>query len=72
MADLTRIERVNQFRYACSLLPEGVNWSDPITPEIALHIAGAAKPRFPETFCSSCGKALGAGNEGVSHCGDHT
>ena len=29
------------------------------------------KPRFPETFCSSCGKSLGAGDSGVSHCGDH-
>lgn len=32
----------------------------------------ATQPRFPETFCSSCGKALGPGNEGVSSCKDHT
>jgi len=29
------------------------------------------QPRFPETFCSQCGKSLGAGDSGVSHCGDH-
>ncbi|MEX3914832.1 hypothetical protein AB4Y43_01105 [Paraburkholderia sp. BR10872] len=28
-------------------------------------------PRFSETFCSSCSKALGPGNSGASHCGDH-
>lgn len=35
------------------------------------HAALKSKPRFPETFCSSCGKALGPGNEGVSSCKDH-
>ena len=28
--------------------------------------------RFPETYCSQCGLALGPGDEGVSHCEDHT
>jgi len=35
------------------------------------YVPPTPKPRFPETFCSSCGKSLGAGDSGVSHCGDH-
>jgi hypothetical protein len=27
--------------------------------------------RFAETFCSQCGKSLGPGNSGLSHCKDH-
>ncbi|WP_321913527.1 hypothetical protein [Paraburkholderia sp. J11-2] len=30
-----------------------------------------AQPRFPQTYCSQCGRELGPGNEGVSSCGDH-
>lgn len=37
-----------------------------------IAVLARAAYRFPETFCSSCGKALGPGNEGVSHCEDHT
>lgn len=32
----------------------------------------ARQPRFPETFCSACGKNLGPGDSGASHCGDHS
>lgn len=28
-------------------------------------------PRFPMTQCSQCGKELGPGNSGTSHCIDH-
>ncbi len=28
-------------------------------------------PRFSVTYCSQCGKALGPGNNGVSHCYRH-
>ena len=28
-------------------------------------------PRFAATFCSQCGKELGPGDSGVSHCTDH-
>ncbi|CAG4900573.1 hypothetical protein [Paraburkholderia saeva] len=28
-------------------------------------------PRFSMTYCSQCGKALGPGNSGVSHCYSH-
>jgi len=31
------------FEAACNALPEGVNWGDPITPEIAQHIRQAAQ-----------------------------
>lgn len=27
--------------------------------------------RFPETWCSQCGRSLGPGNHGLSHCIDH-
>ena len=27
--------------------------------------------RFANTYCSQCGKDLGPGDEGVSHCSDH-
>ena len=39
----------------------------------ALEAAIPAAPqyRFPMTYCSQCGKELGPGNEGVSHCSDH-
>lgn len=30
-----------------------------------------APVRFPETFCSQCGKSCGPGNWGFSHCEDH-
>lgn len=29
------------------------------------------EPRFKETFCSQCGKSLGPGDSGVSHCHQH-
>jgi hypothetical protein len=29
------------------------------------------RPRFAETFCSSCGRGFGPGNHGFSHCSDH-
>ena len=32
----------------------------------------SATPRFEETFCSQCGKALGPGDNGASHCANHT
>lgn len=28
-------------------------------------------PRFEETYCSQCGKSLGPGDSGVSHCDEH-
>lgn len=28
-------------------------------------------PRFPATYCSSCGGEFGPGNHGFSHCEDH-
>jgi len=30
-----------------------------------------APVRFPETFCSQCGRSCGPGNWGHSHCEDH-
>lgn len=39
-------------------------------PTIAASLAGFV-PQFLETFCSQCGKSLGAGNSGVSRCRDH-
>ena len=27
--------------------------------------------RFPQTYCSSCGREFGAGNHGYSHCNQH-
>lgn len=34
-------------------------------------ITKATKPRFPMTYCSQCGKELGPGDHGVSHCENH-
>lgn len=28
-------------------------------------------PRFPQTWCSSCGEEFGPGDSGYSHCEDH-
>lgn len=28
-------------------------------------------PRFPMTYCSSCGEAFGPGDHGFSHCKNH-
>lgn len=34
--------------------------------------ARTIKPaRFPQTFCSQCGRNFGPGNSGYSHCKDH-
>jgi hypothetical protein len=43
-------------------------------PEFRRAIANVIRdvaPRFEMTYCSQCGKALGAGDEGVSHCSNH-
>ena len=40
--------------------------------EVLRDIARATDtPRFSETWCSQCGKALGPGDHGESHCKDH-
>jgi hypothetical protein len=39
--------------------------------EIAKAVAKSDKPKFEETFCSSCGRSFGPGNYGYSHCEDH-
>ena len=31
----------------------------------------APTPRFEHTYCSQCGRDLGPGNAGLSHCQDH-
>lgn len=28
--------------------------------------------RFPNTYCSQCGREFGPGDHGYSHCSDHT
>lgn len=33
--------------------------------------ATAGAPRFPEVWCSQCGKGFGPGNSGFSHCHQH-
>lgn len=30
------------------------------------------KARFQKTYCSQCGREFGPGNEGFSHCEDHS
>lgn len=30
-----------------------------------------APPRFAQTYCSSCGRTFGPGNNGYSHCRNH-
>ncbi len=32
---------------------------------------GICPPRFPVTYCSSCGEEFGPGESGYSHCDDH-
>ena len=40
--------------------------------EVLIDIARATDtPRFSETWCSQCGKALGPGDHGESHCEAH-
>jgi hypothetical protein len=34
-------------------------------------LQSASKPRFAMTYCSQCGKDLGPGDHGVSHCRNH-
>lgn len=34
-------------------------------------MAQQTKPRFPMTWCSQCGRELGPGDHGLSHCADH-
>ena len=41
-AERERLQRVRMFDAICDALPEGVHWSDPLTPEIAQHIWQAA------------------------------
>lgn len=37
-----------------------------------VYLATATRgPRFAITYCSQCGKNLGPGDAGVSHCADH-
>lgn len=40
-----------------------------------LHSEGAPAPapggKFPEVWCSQCGRSFGPGNHGFSHCKDH-
>lgn len=31
-----------------------------------------SQPRFERVFCSQCGGSFGPGNQGFSHCADHT
>lgn len=38
---------------------------------IAKALGAPTGPRFAMTSCSQCGKELGAGNSGVSHCDRH-
>jgi len=37
-----------------------------------LEIIRGGSMKFEKTFCSQCGKALGPGSSGVSHCSDHS
>jgi len=30
------------------------------------------RPRFEQTYCSQCGNEFGPGDEGFSHCADHS
>lgn len=40
-------------------------------PAIKHPTPGCAHPIYAETWCSSCGASQGAGDEGVSSCGEH-
>lgn len=35
-------------------------------------MSAAHTPRFAEVFCSQCGLGFGPGDEGFSHCSDHS
>jgi hypothetical protein len=35
-------------------------------------VESLAAKRFARTFCSQCGGEFGSGNEGFSHCSDHS
>lgn len=43
MESLEKREGVKHFNWLCSLLPEDFNWSDPLTPDVAEHIALASR-----------------------------
>ena len=40
-------------------------------PAIIRKKKAVRTPRFPETFCSQCGKGFGPGDSGYSHCHQH-
>jgi carbon storage regulator CsrA len=41
------------------------------TCDLSQYEAGKRKPRFERTHCSQCGKDLGPGDCGTSHCDQH-
>ncbi len=45
-----------------------MNAIQPIFQEILNRVC---PPRFPVTYCSSCGEEFGPGEHGYSHCSDH-
>ena len=51
-------------------LEEAVNKAEFLADNVFEDVT--LESRFAETWCSQCGKGLGPGNHGVSHCEDHT
>jgi carbon storage regulator CsrA len=51
--------------------PEEVNIRRDEVPARVMKTHGDAKPRFDETHCSQCGRDLGPGDSGKSHCDQH-
>ena len=45
-----------------------MNATAPIFQQV---LNGICPPRFPVTYCSSCGEEFGPGESGYSHCDDH-
>jgi hypothetical protein len=57
--------------------PEHEAWAESVSVmQAAAEAIAAAAPGLPRLFdavwCSQCGRAIGAGDHGYSHCEDHT